>query len=107
MSRESRQRLRETAKRQDIRFARRGKSFRVFPFIAVGLVTVGVFAWIHFRPQNTSATADIDPPSFKQPETLKELLALSPAELEHCDIARMNLLCAEGLPGAGRLNVDE
>jgi hypothetical protein len=44
---------------------------------------------------------------FKQPTTLKELIALSPADLEKCDIARMNLLCAEGLPGSENLNVDE
>lgn len=45
--------------------------------------------------------------SFKQPQTLTELLALPPAELEHCDIARMNLLCAESLPGAENLKVEE
>jgi hypothetical protein len=44
---------------------------------------------------------------FKQPTTLNELLALPPADLEKCDIARMNLLCAESLPGAENLNVDE
>lgn len=41
-----------------------------------------------------------------EPRTLAELLALEPAELERVDIARMNLLCAEGLPGAENLNVD-
>jgi hypothetical protein len=46
-------------------------------------------------------------PDLKTPHSLAELLALSPAELEHCDIARMNLLCAEGLPGSENLNVDE
>ena len=40
------------------------------------------------------------------PQTLKDLLALSPAEIERCDIARLNLLCAEGLPGAENLNVE-
>jgi len=41
------------------------------------------------------------------PHSLAELLALSPADLNHCDIARMNLLCAEGLPGADNLNVEK
>jgi hypothetical protein len=41
-----------------------------------------------------------------EPRTLAELLALEPAALERVDIARMNLLCAEGLPGAENLNVD-
>lgn len=30
-----------------------------------------------------------------------------PSELEHCDIARLNLLCAEALPGAEKLSVKE
>lgn len=34
-------------------------------------------------------------------------MALSPAELEACDIARMNLLCSEGLPGAESLGVED
>ena len=41
------------------------------------------------------------------PRLLEDLLALSPAELDRVDIALMNLLCAEGLPGAEQLNVDE
>jgi hypothetical protein len=51
----------------------------------------------------------ISPNSFAaelQPKTLKELISLSPTQLENCDIARMNLFCAEGLPGAENLNVD-
>lgn len=45
--------------------------------------------------------------TFKQPKTLAELLALKPEDLGAVDIERMNLLCAEGLPGAENLNVDE
>jgi hypothetical protein len=44
---------------------------------------------------------------FKEPATLKELLALSPADLEKVDLARMNLLCAEGLPGSEDLKVGD
>jgi hypothetical protein len=39
--------------------------------------------------------------------TLYQLLALSPEELKNVDIGLMNLLCAEGLPGAENLNIDE
>ncbi len=46
-------------------------------------------------------------PVFKIPRSLAKLLDLSPVELEHCDIAQMNLLCAESLPGAENLDVDE
>lgn len=57
-------------------------------------------------PQNTVAVK-AENPIFKTPHSLRELLALSPDELKHCDIARMNLLCAGGLPGAEDLNVGE
>jgi hypothetical protein len=108
MSRESRQRFREDAKRQEILLARRKKVFRIFPFIGIALIAVSAFAWIHFQPPKTNPIVAVQlTPTFKQPETLNELLSLSPADLEKCDIARMNLLCAENLPGAENLNVDE
>jgi len=107
MSRESRQRLGKEAERQETRSVRRRKFFRAIPFIGVGLVAVNAFAWIYFRPQIAGPIVAVQSPSFKQPETFKQLLGLSPAELERCDIARMNLLCAEGLPGAENLNVEE
>jgi hypothetical protein len=37
--------------------------------------------------------------------SLAELLALQPEAIAQLDIARMNLLCAEGLPGAERLEI--
>lgn len=40
------------------------------------------------------------------PTTLNDLLALDPAKLAGLHIARVNLLCAEGLPGAEKLNVE-
>ena len=40
------------------------------------------------------------------PTNLAQLLALPPEQLDKVDIARMNLLCAESLPGAENLNVD-
>jgi len=44
---------------------------------------------------------------FKQPTTLAELLALPSEQLEKVDIARMNLLCAEGLRGSENLNIED
>ena len=82
-------------------------AIHVFIILLIGIPSL--LAWIRVR-QNLpmpNVVAAIEPPAFKQPETLNGLLNLSPAELEHCDIARMNLLCAEGLPGAEKLNVDE
>lgn len=39
--------------------------------------------------------------------SLYQLLALSPAEVNNVDIGLMNLLCAERLPGAENVNIDE
>ena len=41
------------------------------------------------------------------PETYAELTSLPTGKLEQLDIALMNLLCAEGLPGAENLDVEE
>jgi hypothetical protein len=75
--------------------------------LLIGILSSLAWIQVHQRLPMPNAVAAVKPPAFKQPETLHELLALSPAELEHCDIARMNLLCAEALPGAENLNVDE
>ncbi len=85
------------------------RKFAIPTFIILLIGISASLAWIQFH-QNLpmpNAVAAVEPPTFKQPETLNGLLALSPAELEHCDIARMNLLCAEALPGAENLNVAE
>jgi hypothetical protein len=75
------------------------------------VVLVSVFAANSFRlhrqaaaSQSRSQVASI--PNAKAPRTLSALLALKPDELEGTDIALLNLLCAEGLPGAENLNVD-
>jgi len=47
------------------------------------------------------------PAAFTQPKTLAELLALPAEELDKVDLAVMNLLCAEGLPGAEKLDVPQ
>lgn len=110
MSRESRQRLQEESKRQEIWLARRKKLFRLLPFLGIALIVAGAFAAIHFQSQNSKPIVPVQAatqaPTSKQPETLAQLLDLSPADLEKVDIARMNLLCAEALPGAENLNVD-
>ncbi|HEY8748158.1 MAG TPA: hypothetical protein VIM11_09305 [Tepidisphaeraceae bacterium] len=40
-----------------------------------------------------------------EPQTLDELLRATAEQLATCDIARMNLLCATGLPGAEKLDI--
>lgn len=39
------------------------------------------------------------------PKSLVELLQATPAEVSRCDIALMNLLCADGLPGAEEMSI--
>jgi len=88
-------------------FPKRRLAIRAFIVLLIGISSS--LAWIRFHQNlpRQNAVAAIEPPAFKQPETLNGLLALQPAELEHSDIARMNLLCAEALPGAENLNVEE
>ncbi len=43
----------------------------------------------------------------KSPQTLTELLSLPVSEIERDDIALMNLLCAQGLPGADGVSVPD
>jgi hypothetical protein len=104
MSRESRQRLREEAKQHEKCLARRKKRRWIFPTIAFALIAVGLLAWVLSLPK-PQTTAKVASSQFHQPRTLKELLALSPTDLDKCDIGLMNLLCAEGLPGAEHLDV--
>ena len=69
----------------------------VSTFIILLIGISASLAWIKFHQNlpTPNAVAAVEPPAFKQPETFNGLLALSPADLEQCDIARMNLLCAE------------
>lgn len=43
----------------------------------------------------------------KIPQTFEELIQLSDEEIENFDIARMNLLCAKGLPGSEDLDIEQ
>src|SRR5208282_2951473 len=87
----------------------RTKSFH--RFAAFGLVIVlfaglAVACFISYRTSKRPAIVQ-KVSTLKLPRTLPELLALKPDELEGTDIALMNLLCAQGLPGAENLNLDE
>jgi len=64
--------------------------------------------WTHHKARlSESRFAIANPTSANAPHTLSQLMALRPDQLEGTDIALMNLLCAEGLPGAEELNVGE
>lgn len=83
----------------------------VAPLLLVAVISIT--AWLLWRAQRLSQSpnqANVPPASknaFKQPTTFLELCNTPTEQLEKCDIALMNLLCAEGLPGAENLNVRE
>ncbi|HEV2248644.1 MAG TPA: hypothetical protein VGW37_18515 [Terriglobia bacterium] len=72
------------------------------------LACVG-FAGVHYfsisrqaKPYASAATRE----NFKQPTTLAELVSLKLEQLGAVDIGVMNMLCAEGLPGAEGMRAD-
>jgi hypothetical protein len=60
----------------------------------------------HAAAPSVTPTTDAQP-AFQQPETFEELLVVPTADLGKVDLARMNLLCADGLPGSEDLNVPQ
>jgi hypothetical protein len=66
----------------------------------------GVAASIVRGTGNTSTSA-ASLQTTNQPGTLADLLSLSAPELERLDLARMNLICAEGLRGSENLDVED
>src|SRR5580698_5876335 len=54
---------------------------------------------------SSPAVAEAKQTDFEQPQNLAELLDLKPEQIERVDIARIDLLCAEGLRGSENLNV--
>ncbi len=77
--------------------------------VVVTLSTAGAVQPTHQEasaPENAQALPAVTAANvFKAPTTCAELCALSPGNLAKCDIALMNLLCAEGLRGSETLNI--
>lgn len=73
------------------------------------LLFVGLIATVFLRKSSeTKSTLTVVVQNAQSsPQNLDQLLSVKPDDLEKVDIARMNLLCAEGLPGAENLNVEE
>jgi hypothetical protein len=60
-------------------------AIRAFIILLIGISLLLVWIQVHQNLPTPNAVAAVERPAFKQPETLNGLLALSPAELEHCD----------------------
>lgn len=80
------------------------RTLAVLNAFAVGCLVAGVCAWLSVKPRTEDAATD-EPPSTR-PMTLGDLLTLPASEFEEWDIARVNLLCAQGLPGAEDLDIE-
>ena|ERR1700685_1610518 len=89
MSRASRQRLREAKLRQP-----KKKLRWILPLVVIAFIAAAFVTWNHFklRTEKPSGIVAKSPAPFRQPRTLKELLALPPDKIEQCDIGLMNLL---------------
>ncbi|MEM8739185.1 MAG: hypothetical protein AAGG38_12015 [Planctomycetota bacterium] len=84
--------------------------------LSICVAAVGLAVYTTIPQQNRSITGRLDSTanagqtqavSYGQsPQTFNELLALTPEQLAKVDIARMNLLCATGLPGSDDLTSD-
>lgn len=85
----------------------------LLPKLLSFLVAAGFVAWAVVAQRKasinprTGAPIAIESKATFAPQTLVELLALPPEELEQQDLALLGLLTAEGLRGAEKLNVTE
>lgn len=90
-------------KRQAHPKANRWRTGRAFLLLSL-LGSIGMGWWLlSTSNKHTAGKLDLGRPA-RHPASLNALLALPETELARCDIALMNLLCAEGLPGADNLN---
>ncbi len=106
-------RLRATAKRPK-RSARSGRAKRIFIYAApLALIAVLVAGYYTFyvgkcrKPEESAATRRPGIVQFaRKAKTLDDLLKIPANQLGDVDIAEMSLLCATGLPGAEKLDID-
>lgn len=69
-------------------------------FTVAGMVSVALAVAINLYKSARN-------PVFTIPQSFEELTKLSDSDLEKIDIARMNLLCADGLPGSEDLDIEQ
>ncbi len=95
------------------RSTRAGRIIRVSVNIALlaALVVLGCLTLLPEKPARPPVVAVVSapPPSktVRKARNLDELLKMPPDQLAGVDIAETNLLCATGLPGAEKLDIDQ
>ena len=77
------------------------RAILIFPWIAALAISSSA---AESSGTNTAPTSSLQ--KANPPHTLSELLALPPSDIDNADIARMNVLCAQGLRGSDNLEVD-
>jgi hypothetical protein len=78
-------------------------------FIAIATIlafTISAVVWQSGRSASNAHQNSVKSRVSDDKWTVKALLALKPNQLEGMDIALVNLLCAEGLRGSGKLDID-
>ena len=109
----SKRMTRQTRPKQSVK--RQGDSkllclLRKWPGVLSLIVVLGSFVFIVWSQQNpkmrmAETAAYVGNYAPEVPPTLNQLLVLSSSEIERCDIALLNLLCTQGLPGTEGLNI--
>ena len=75
---------------------------------SIALIAIALVTTIAFAETNTVGSSQpVSTNLFIQPTNLTQLLALPPEQLDKVDIARMDLLCANGLHGSENLDVQQ
>jgi hypothetical protein len=110
MSGKRAKRLRATVKRPQ-RPAKSNRAKRIsllaMPLVLIATLVTGYFTFLGDKPTKpifASATAPVK--VVRSAKTLDDLLKIPADRLGEVDIAEMNLLCATGLPGAEKLDID-
>ena len=103
-------RFRATAKRSH-RSPRSARARRIAlfaaPVVLIAAIAAGYFAFFGDTPTKPGLASHVMPPKVvRSAKTLEDLLKIPADKLGDVDIAEMNLLCAAGLPGAEKLDVD-
>lgn len=113
MSKKAKRKQMAATARMPLPTSRKGSRLKIVAPVLV-VVFLSVAAWMLWpraqppkaaQPPVEANSASASKGIFNQPTTFQELCNVPTEHLEKCDIALMNLLCAEGLPGAENLNV--
>ena len=111
MSRRKRKSKPQKRTRKSAKPPKSSRAFAILVSVTIIAALVLVAHFVFFAGKQSATPAIVKnvftPKAFtRKAKSLKELLAMSPAQLAEVDIAEMNLFCATGLPGAERLDID-